>query len=590
MRKRILYLFIFQVYTLALLAQQPVWKPEQLKEQMAFLASDSLKGRYPGTTEDHVVAQYIAQSFSNAGLKFFNNSPFQSFEVVTSVQPGQNKVNLNGTSGIYDQDFSVFGFSANAALDAEIIFAGFGLVIETDDLKRNDYEGLDVKGKWVLVLKGDPEPDNNDSKYIPFSDARSKAMYARDKGAAGIVFIGGKKNNPKDEIAPLLFERSVVSSGIPAIDLKAAWAGPVLFNTSMPLDSVEKQLISSAKPIQFAVKASLSATIELIQNKVTTQNIVGYLEGTDEPLKNEYVVIGAHYDHLGFGGEGSGSRVPDTVAVHYGADDNASGVVGIMNLASVLANVPDRFKRSFIVVAFSAEEMGLLGSRYFVKHLPVDKNKVVAMLNLDMIGRLNDKSTISIGGTGTATQWEEMLNRHLSGGKLTAAYSPEGFGASDHASFYAENIPVLFFSTGAHADYHTPADTWDKINYEGLAEVMLLSENVAVELLNDSERLTFQEAGPKERTGGRRGFKVTLGIMPDFTSSDSDGLGVGGVTKGAPAERAGMLKGDKITGLNGMPVGTIYDYMNRLKQLKPGQRVNVDIIRNGEKMVLIVDL
>ena len=557
---------------------------------MSFLASDSLKGRYPGTPEDHVVAQYVAQSFSNAGLKFFNNSPFQSFEVVTSVQPGQNKVSLNGTSGMYDQDFSVFGFSANAALDAEIIFAGFGLVIETDELKHNDYEGLDVKGKWVLVLKGDPEPDNNDSKFIPFSDARSKAMYARDKGAAGIVFIGGKKNNPKDEIAPLLFERSVVSSGIPAIDLKASWAGPILFNASMPLDSVEKQLISSAKPNQFAVTASLSASIELIQNKVTTQNIIGYLEGTDEILKHEYVVIGAHYDHLGFGGEGSGSRVPDTVAVHYGADDNASGVVGIMNLAKSLANVPGGFKRSFIVVAFSAEEMGLLGSRYFVKHLPVDKNKMVAMLNLDMIGRLNDKNAISIGGTGTAIQWEEMLNRQLSGGKLTAAYSPEGFGASDHASFYAENIPVLFFSTGAHADYHTPADTWDKINYEGVAEVIKLTENIAVELLNGSERLTFQEAGPKERTGGRRGFKVTLGIMPDFTSSDSDGLGVGGVTKGAPAERAGMLKGDKITGLNGMPVGTIYDYMNRLKQLKPGQRVNVDIIRNGEKVVLIVDL
>ncbi|MFZ4462898.1 MAG: M20/M25/M40 family metallo-hydrolase [Bacteroidales bacterium] len=590
MSKRIFYLFIFQVFTLSLFAQQTVWKPESLKEQLSFLASDSVKGRYPGTSEDQIVAKYIAQAYSDAGLKFYNNSAFQTFEVVTSVQPGQNNINLNGVSGIYDQDFSVFGFSANAALNADIIFSGFGLVIETDELKRNDYEGLDVNGKWVLVLKGDPEPDNNDSKFIPFSDARSKAMYARDKGAAGIVFIGGIKNNPKDEIAPLLFERSVVSSGIPAIDLKAAWAGSMLFNPYMPLDSVEKQLISSAKPNQFEVKASLSATIELVQNKVTTQNIVAYLEGNDESLKNEYVVIGAHYDHLGFGGEGSGSRVPDTVAVHYGADDNASGVIGIMNLAKSLAAVPGGFKRSLIVVAFSAEEMGLLGSRYFVKHLPVEKNKIVAMLNLDMIGRLNDKNAISIGGTGTATQWEEILNRHLSGNTLTAAYSPEGFGASDHASFYAENIPVLFFSTGAHSDYHTPADTWDKINYVGLSEVMTLAESIATELLNGSDRLTFQEAGPKERSGGRRGFKVTLGIMPDFTSSDADGLGVGGVTKGAPAERAGMLKGDKITGLNGMPVGTIYDYMNRLKQLKPGQRVNVDIVRNGEKMVLIVDL
>jgi hypothetical protein len=591
MLRKYFYLFIIQFVVIASFAQQQSISVESIRTNLSWLASDSLKGRFPGTVEDVVTASFIKNKFKKAGLSFYNNNAFQSFEVVTSVLPGDNNsMSINGISGTYNTDYSVFGFSTNASSESEIVFAGFGMIIDTDSLKWNDYENIDVTGKWVLVLKGDPEPENNDSKFIPFADTRAKAMYAKDKGAAGILFIGGKKNNPKDEITPLLFERSVISSGIAAIDLKAAWAAKLLFPSTPALDSIETLMMQGVKPNLFNIDCKINAVTELIQHKVTTQNIVGYIEGNDAILKNEYIIIGAHYDHLGFGGEGSGSRMPDTVAVHHGADDNASGVSGIIELSAQIAKNKNGFKRSLIVVAFSAEEMGLLGSRYFVKNLPVSKDKIIAMLNFDMIGRLNEKKSISVGGTGTAVEWEQMLNDLSAESGLTMAFSPEGFGASDHASFYAENIPVLFFSTGAHADYHTPMDVWEKINFEGLKMVLDLGDTMLVKLLNSSNRLTFQEAGPKERTTGRRGFKVTLGIMPDFTSTDTDGLGVGGVTKGAPAERAGMLKGDKIVGLNGMPVGTIYDYMNRLKQLKPGQRVNVDIIRAGAKIVLIVDL
>ncbi len=591
MLRRIIYLVIIQFVAVTLFAQQQNISVESIKNNLSFLASDSLKGRYPGIAEDQATANFISSNFEKAGLSFFNNNPLQPFEVITSVLPGKsNSLVINNVTGVYDVDFSLFGLSSNATIESEVIFAGFGIVVETDELKWNDYENLDVKGKWVLVLKGDPEPENNDSKFIPFADARSKAMYAKDKGAAGILFIGGKRNNPKDEITPLLFERSATSSGIPAIDLKASWAGGLLFTNLPALDSIESAMIKSMKPSEYKLNSKISGTTELIQHKVTTQNIVGYLEGTDAILKNEYIVIGAHYDHLGFGGEGSGSRMPDTVAVHHGADDNASGVSGIIELAKNIGGSKEGFKRSLIVVAFGAEEMGLLGSRYFVKNLPVPKQQIVAMLNFDMIGRLNEKQSISVSGTGTAIEWDTILNAHLAGKSLTAAFSPEGFGASDHASFYAENIPVLFFSTGAHADYHTPMDVWNKINFDGMVAVLDFGDGILKELLNGTSRLTFTEAGPKERTGGRRGFKVTLGIMPDFTSTDTDGLGVGGVTKGGSADRAGMLKGDKIVGLNGMPVTTIYDYMNRLKQLKPGQRVNVDVMRNGEKLVLIVDL
>jgi len=591
MVRKLIYLFIIQFVVVSLSAQQQAISVESIKSNLSFLASDSLKGRFPGTAEDIVSASFIRSEFTKAGLSFFTNDGYQAFEVVTSVHPSStNALTINGITGTYDANFSLFAFSSNAHIESEVVFAGFGLIIETDDLKRNDYENLDVAGKWVLVLKGDPEPDNNDSKYIPFSDARTKAMFAKDKGAAGILYIGGKKNNPKDEITPLLFERSVISSGIPAVDLKTSWAESLLFKNLPPLDSIEHAMILSVNPSEYKLNSTVSVTSELIQHKVNTQNVVGYYAGTDETLKNEYVIIGAHYDHLGFGGVGSGSRMPDTIAVHHGADDNASGVCGIIELSKDITSTAKGFKRSLIVVAFSAEEMGLLGSRYFVKNLPVPKEKVVAMLNFDMIGRLNEKQSISVGGTGTAKEWDSILNRFSAGSGLALALSPEGFGASDHASFYAENIPVLFFSTGAHADYHTPMDVWNKVNFQGMIQVLAFGDTLLTRLLNSTEKLTFQEAGPKERSGGRRGFKVTLGIMPDFTSTETDGLGVGGVTKGAPAERAGMLKGDKIVGLNGMPVTTIYDYMNRLKQLKPGQRVNVDVVRNGEKLVLIVDL
>ncbi len=591
MSRKLFYLLIIQFVVISTFAQKQDNAVGSVKSNLTWLASDFLKGRYPGTAEDALTASFIRAEFEKAGLSFFDKSGFQTFEVVTSVQAGDNNsLTIDGITGTYTTDFSVFGFSSNASIESEVVFAGFGMIIETDELKWNDYKNIDVKGKWVLVLKGDPEPENNDSKFIPFADTRTKAMYARDKGAAGILFVGGKKNNPKDEITPLLFERSVVSSGIAAIDLRAAWADKLLFSNLPALDSLEKLMMSGVKPDRYKTVCKVSGSTELVQHKVTTQNIVGYFKGTDETLKNEYVVIGAHYDHLGFGGEGSGSRTPDTVAVHHGADDNASGVSGIIELASRITKSKAGMKRSLIVVAFGAEEMGLLGSRFFVKNLPVNKENIIAMLNFDMIGRMNEKQSISVGGTGTAVEWESMLTELSAGTGLTMAFSPEGFGASDHASFYAENISVLFFSTGAHADYHTPFDVSDRINYQGINMILDFGETLLNKLLNSSDKFTFQEAGPKERTGGRRGFKVTLGIMPDFTSTDTDGLGVGGVTKGAPAERAGLMKGDKIVGLNGMPVGTIYDYMNRLKQLKPGQRVNVDVVRNGEKMVFIVDL
>ena len=590
MRNRLVIftLFLFLILSHALNAQNSIQK---VKDNLYFLASPELQGRYPGTKADSASVGFIQKYWSDLGLQLPYNNGLQEFKVTTSVDASaNNSLSVNEKTAVYDKDYSLYSFSSNANLEGDLVFAGFGIVFESDSMKWNDYKNLDVKDKWVLLMKGDPEPQNNNSVLIPFSDARTKVMFAKDRGAKGVLFTGGTQNNKTDDLVPLLFERAVVSAGIPVLDVKRSWLDANILPANQPVDSLESFLMRKVSPTDLKLNLRIKAQTELIRNEVTTFNVIGILPGHNPILKDEYIVIGAHYDHLGMGGEGSGSRTPDTLAPHVGADDNASGVTSVLELAARFAKSDINHQRSIAFVLFGAEEMGLLGSRYFVKHMPFEPKSINAMINLDMVGRLNETKSVVIGGTGTSAETESILKELSVKTKLQLSFSPEGFGASDHASFYAENVPVLFFSTGAHADYHTPADTPDKINYEGMMEVIDFVEIVTNEFSNKPEKLTFTEAGPKERTTGRRGFKVTLGIMPDFTSISTDGLGVGGVTKGGPAERAGMKKGDKITGINGMSVGTIYDYMNRLKQLKPGQRVNVDVLRNDENLVLIVDL
>lgn len=584
-----LLLFVFFIISTCYLHAQSEQLP-MLQKHMVYLASEALEGRFPGTKTDRLTAEYILASMLDNGLTPLYDGGMQHFSVTTSVTASpNNSFNLNGNTLTFTADYSLYSFSSNATAVGEIVFGGFGMVIQSDNLQHNDYEGLDVKDKWVLVLSGDPEPESANSPYIAHAEARLKALHARDRGALGIIFTAGKANNPNGDLAPLSFGRSVVSAGLPVLDLKRSAADTWLSGLGLSVDSLEKQMMRRAKPTDFSIQGRASITTELIRNEVNTFNVVALLPGTDPRLAKEYIIIGAHYDHLGFGGLGSGSRVPDTISVHYGADDNASGVAGVLALASQIAK-GGGLKRSVIFAAFGAEEMGLLGSRYMARNLLVDKSSVSAMINLDMIGRLNDKRAVMVGGTGTAAESETILREIEAEHSLALNFSPEGFGASDHASFYAESIPVFFITTGAHPDYHTPADTYDKINFEGMDEVLNMVNDLATKLGNLDAKLTFQEAGPRERSTSRRGFRVTLGIMPDFTDSSNNGLLVGGVTKGGPADGAGIKKGDVITGIEGMAVSTIYDYMNRLRMLKSGQRVNVDINRQGEMLVLIVEL
>ncbi len=561
----------------------------QLKETVYFLASDQLKGRRSGEEGDSIAAQYIRKQFINAGLELMYDDGFQYFSLVSSVDIGNdNTLSFNDVDYEIKTDFLPYSFSASKKVTAPVVFNGYGFVIDLDSLQWNDYSDISVKGKWVLILKGDPEIDQPESVFAPFSEERAKVLTAQDNGAAGVLMVAGRNFNEKDELQGLFYDKNSSTYSIPVLQITRRLADQILSKSNKTIEELETMINSTRKPTVFDTNVSLTGKADVVQNTARTRNVVAILRGKDPLLKNEYVVIGAHYDHLGMGGPGSGSRALDTIAVHYGADDNASGVAAVIDMA-YKASMGKNNRRSIIFAAFGAEEMGLIGATAFTADPPADLARVVAMFNFDMVGRLDaENRSLSIGGTQTAIQSEEMINRLNPGFSLNL--SPEGSGPSDHAAFYMQNIPVFFISTGAHGDYHTPADVAEKINFEGLTDIVEYTWTLVQEVDIQEDALTFQESGSKSRRsrGGR--FKVTLGVMPDFAGQEKSGLRIDAVTKGKPASQGGMQKGDIITAISGNPVGNIYDYMNRLNTLEEGQTISVDIIRQGKPMVLIVQL
>jgi aminopeptidase YwaD len=563
---------------------------KELREHVKYLASDSLKGRLTGSEGDSLAATYIRKELISYGLVPLSGDGMQRFEVTKRIVAGENNsLTIDGTSFIPEKDFMPLAFSSNGSLGAEVVFAGYGFSINADSLKWNDYAGLQVKGKWVLILRSDPEPDNSKSPFIPFSGDRDKALLAKDMGAAGVLLVSGPASDQQDAFEQLNNEGFSVD--IPVLRIKREVADIILAKSNKSIGLLEKTLNNSKKPSSFLTKSSVSATTEIVRETANTRNVVMLLPGEDETLKNEYLIIGAHFDHLGMGGPGSSSRAPDTVGIHHGADDNASGVSLMLELAEKFALTKGSHKRSIICIAFSGEEEGLLGSKHFTSQPGIDLSKVNAMINLDMVGRLNDTSMLQISGVGTAAGLKELVYSRSDTNILKLKLSDEGYGPSDHSSFYFKNIPVLFYFTGAHLDYHTPSDTWDKINFPGMVTISSEVFSVAEEIANSKERLQFREAGPKaEPVRYRRGKGASLGIMPDFAGVVKNGLRADAVTPGKPAALGGMKKGDIITAINGKTVNNIQDYMSRMSQLKHGQTISVEILRSGKKEVLLIQL
>ena len=560
----------------------------ELEEHIGFLASDELKGRLPGTEGDIQSAEYIRDALESWGLVPAIDNGLQSFEIVSSLEAGNSNKLIINDKPVPPENFMPLAFSESAELEAKVAFTGYGFDIQSDTLNWNDYDNINVKDKWVMFLRADPEVDDPLSNFAEVSADRDKVMMAKDKGAGGVLMVSGKGLDDRDEFESLA--KGEYSTGIPVFRIKREIANLILGENNVSIDELEEKLNKTYSSYSFKMDCLIKGTAELIEKKVTTQNVLMTLPGNDSVLKDEYLIIGGHFDHLGMGGPGSSSRAVDTVAIHYGADDNASGIAAMLEIAEKFANNSDN-ARSIIFAGFSAEEMGLLGSKYLVDHMPVETDRVNAMINLDMVGRLKESKILQVGGVGTAQELKEIITQLNDSALIKLTLSEEGYGPSDHSSFYGKDIPVLFFSTGAHLDYHTPYDTPDKINYDGLVIISELVYEISSELAGNNKKLVFMEAGPKTLTNrGMRSRGVTLGIMPDFAGNIKNGLRADFVTPGRPADLGGMKKGDIIVAINGKTINNIQDYMFRLSKLEHGETIQVEVLRGDKKELLLITL
>jgi len=574
---------------LAIVACKPPANPditlEEIQAHLEFMASEELAGRYPGTPEDEELTAYLVGQFKQAGLELHEKTGIQYFELPTSIENGENMhAAFNGEVLTLDSDYAPFPFSASGTAQAPLVFAGFGFHLDEGSVQWDDYKDLDVTGKWVLMFRGVPGTQEASSPYFNYGEDRAKALLAHDMGAAGVVMVSGPGYDAKDQLVQLKGKQHPLP--IPVIHVSRACIDRFL-EEGDSVAGLEEQVLKRMAPLAVDLGISAKVQVDLRPKNITTANTLGYLPGADPLLAGQYVLIGAHHDHLGMGGPGTSSRAPDTVAVHYGADDNASGVTGVLEIAEKM--VAQEPARSMLFASFGAEEMGLVGSKYLSENAPIDLGQVQVMINLDMVGRLKEDRQLQIGGVGTSPGLQALLESLNASYGFTLKFANEGFGPSDHAAFYAKDVPVLFISTGAHPDYHTPSDGVDAINLEGMQEVLNYVSDVALALANAQDRLAFTEAGPKVRgsSRGRRGG-ITLGLMPDVTYDGNDGMPVMFVTEGKPAAVGGVQKGDVIVSIEGLSVGNVYDYMARLDGLKEGMDIVVKVKRGEDQLELVV--
>ncbi len=551
------------------------------------LASEQFEGRGSGSAGNEAAAHYIAERFAEYGLKPIGTSRyhdlqapmdgsgyFQPFRVYVGAEAGKTnrlEVQANGKRITLRlrEDFMPETVATTGAAKGELVFVGYG--IQSSLAGHEDYTGVDVKGKVVIALEGTPPVTEGPNLLRAYQPARVKARTAKEQGAAALILVQ-KEDSP---LSGMLAGRGV-DSGIPVVTLRRAAAEKLLAACGVSLNDLLQN--PKSRPI---LQASATVQTEVIQRYGATANIIGLIEGTDPKLKDEYIVIGAHMDHLGWGLQGGSMYNGKLPAIHYGADDNASGTAGLLELAHYFSANPP--KRSLIFIAFSGEEIGLLGSAFYTNRPIIPLEKTVAMLNMDMIGRLRD-DVLSVSGVDTSPAWRpllEELNRDA-GFKMTT--SGGGFGGSDHASFFAKKVPVLFFFTGMHREYHTPADKPETINAPGAARVVRLVAQVTDYIASVPERITFSEPQATPRRGGmERGIRTYVGTVPDY-SEEVKGMRLSGVREGSPAQKAGLRAGDIIIQFGDQKVESIYDYMDALNRYKPGDTVAVVFLREGKEL------
>jgi len=607
---------------------------KNLRTHVQYLASAKLEGRRTGETGATYAAGYIANMFANHRLKAGFNSMtngkaqsnhLQTFPFVTGVAMANegNTFSLDVTKADGQKvafgnelAFKPVGFSPNGEVNSSaVVFAGYGIV--SDEMKYDDYKNLDARNKIVVAFDGNSENDSPHSSFALYN-AHAKAKIAKEKGAVGLLLISREEKLETDRLAQLKYDPTFGEAAVPTLIVSRKTGADILAMNAADLKQIETVLAMNKNPavkvaLSVTSKASVNFKVNLIKTKADAYNVVGILEGTDAALKNEAIIIGAHYDHLGRGG--AGSLAVNSTAIHHGADDNASGISAMLELARQFAK-EKKNKRTLIFIAFGGEEEGLLGSKFYVNNPAFPINKTVAMINLDMVGRLKDDK-LTVGGIGTAVGWRgfvENVNRHLGlpnnitvnvgqattfkmEGVTEAAtktilvntrnfnlqLNEDGFGPSDHSSFYGKQIPVLFFFTGTHEDYHKPTDTAEKINYQGLLKITNYVGEIVKSIDTNQAKPTYAVAKSSGIMGGRGGFTISLGTVPSYAES-TDGMTIDAVRDASPAQKAGLKAGDKIVKLAGREIRNVGDYTFVLGEMKADVEYQVEVVRGAERL------
>jgi Zn-dependent M28 family amino/carboxypeptidase len=551
----------------------------RIAADVTYFASPELGGRGTGQEGARLAAEFIARRFADLGLVPAGDvtgpgqtAARQAFETRLGIEVKKASVEVRRpgrlVSAALGSTLAAADGASGGTVSGKGVFVGYGIAAPAAGW--DDYGDEDLHGKIAVVLGGvPPEP----AALRDFGGVRYKLRTAREHGAAGVVIVV----DPAD--LPATFQADASNMGIPAVAITKELATE-LFGSLRLRDQSKRKHRPSAIPAE-----SVHLSVEIVPVTATAWNVAALLPArSGSPHRDDVVVLGAHYDHLGMGGPFS--MAPGVHAIHPGADDNASGTALLLEVARRFATLRERPERTLLFLAFGAEEIGALGSRYWVQHPTVPLDKVVAMINADMVGRLRDDRLI-VDGVGTSPGWKPLVDAAALGLGFDLAYGAEGFGASDHASFTAVRVPVAFFFTGTHPDYHKPSDTADKINAAGEERVATLAARLALSVAASPERLAFVDVPADPHRGGRGGFKVSLGTIPDYGFSGR-GVKLDGVRPDAPAARAGFARGDVIVKVGPHDIGNIHDYMFALGELTAGVPVVIEVEREGKRVPLTV--
>jgi aminopeptidase YwaD len=565
-------------------AAPPTPSADWLLDRVRALSAPEMEGRASGSAGAERAGQYVVAEMQRLGLKPGGDGGawLQAFSVPTGTRLGStNALELVAPaprSLALGRDFTPLTVSAEGRQEGGLVFAGHG--ISAPDLGWDDYAGLDVRGRMVLVLEHEPRRADPDGPFrrpdaYHYTERSHKIINARERGALAVLLVA------PGEALPALTGHAQ-SAGILVAAVTPAVADALLAPAGVGLATAAAAIDAGTAPRTFAVPgARLVLQVSLVRERGRAANVVGILPGRDPRLREEAVVIGAHYDHLGRGGQGS--LAPAAAGtIHPGADDNASGVAALLGLARAFA--ASGAPRTLVFVAFAGEEMGLLGSAHYVRRPAHPIERTVLMLNLDMVGRLRQR-TLYVGGVDSGSGLRELVQAQAGGLALSVRGDP--FGPSDHASFYAAGRPVLFLFTGAHADYHRPGDTWDKIDAAGLADVTAFAARVVEAIAAGPTPPAYARvAAPGGTTGRSAGYGPFFGVVPEFGESERPGVRVGGVRAGSPADKAGVRTGDVIVAFAGLTVRTLEDFTFALRGRRPGDRVGVTVVRDGAEQRL----